>query len=327
MDNMLNNGLVTEILSRIPQDTKPIDYLMDALDLSKESAYRRMRSEIPFTFSEIVKLTQLLNFSVDEIIGREKNNRIFLDLHIDTFLKPEETFLAMVKEYHRWIDSVGKTKKMEILISLNRVSLLMLVKSDILFKFFYYKWMHQIHRTSFNYRFADIVIPPEILSVQQGIKESVSNLKNITIMLDRDVFLSIVREIQYYYNRGLISEEDVLILKEKLLKLLDFMGVTMQRGYNESGAKQLYFLSLLGIESNSGYTLYDGNEFSQYWIYSVNFVTVNNHEICALHRNWFESLRKTSVLITKSNEILQAEFLEKQRKSIENITNDFFYYG
>ncbi|GAB6011887.1 helix-turn-helix domain-containing protein [Viscerimonas tarda] len=327
MNNKLNSGLVAEILSKIPPDIKPIDYLMDILDLSKESAYRRMRSEIPFTFGEIANLAQRLNFSVDEIIGKEKNNRVFLDLHTDSFSKPEETFLAMLKEYSKHIEAVSKSKNMEIKVSINRISLMMLIKSDILFKFFYYKWMHQIHSTSFGSHFSEIVIPAELISIQQAIKENVSNLRNFISILDRDIFLSIVREIQYYYNRGLISEKDVLELKANLLELLDHMGITMQRGYNESGARQIYFLSLLGIDSNSGYASYDENEYSLYWIYSVNFVTITNHDICVLHKDWFESLRKTSVLITQSNEILQAEFFEKQRRYIEHITNAFFYYG
>lgn len=50
----ISQKLISRILISIPDNINPVLYLMDLLDLSRESAYRRIRGEIPFTFWEIL---------------------------------------------------------------------------------------------------------------------------------------------------------------------------------------------------------------------------------------------------------------------------------
>ena len=42
MNNNLNKSVLDKILNCIPENIKPVNYLMDILDLGKESAYRRL---------------------------------------------------------------------------------------------------------------------------------------------------------------------------------------------------------------------------------------------------------------------------------------------
>jgi hypothetical protein len=62
--------LTTKNIAAIPKSIKPRDYLMKKLSISKESAYRRMRNKVPFTFEEVVTISLDLGFSLDEIAGK-----------------------------------------------------------------------------------------------------------------------------------------------------------------------------------------------------------------------------------------------------------------
>ncbi|KAA6316522.1 hypothetical protein EZS27_033182, partial [termite gut metagenome] len=57
-----------------------------------------------------------------------------------------------------------------------------------------------------------------------------------------------------------------------------------------------------------------------------NPIIIRNYEISNLHKNWIESMKKSSILITHSNELLQVEFINKQREHIENLSKDLVYY-
>ena len=63
----LNKIVLTKILDIMPENLKPVTLLMEVLDIGKESAYRRLRGEKPFSMEEIYKLSLVLNFSLDEI--------------------------------------------------------------------------------------------------------------------------------------------------------------------------------------------------------------------------------------------------------------------
>ena len=48
-------------------------------------------------------------------------------------------------------------------------------------------------------------------------------------------------------------------------------------------------------------------------------IYTRNKEITARHKLWIDSLKKYCTVISQSNELLQAEFLNKQREYIDNI--------
>jgi hypothetical protein len=267
-----------------------------------------------------------LGFTIDEIIGTQNRDRIFFDIKADTSTEPEKSFLAMIKDYYDYIDAISRASDTEALVSINRISIFFLIRYDTLFKFFYYKWIHQTYNVPVYSPFSETTIPPEVALVRKQLRTRTEATHHASFILNRDIFLAIVREIQYYYNRRLISEEEMGLLKEELLELLLYVEKIMQKGVNDSGCIQNFYISLLDIETNSSCATYEGNIISQFWMYSVSSVIIKNQEICVMHKKWLESLKKCSVLITQSNEILQEEFIKKQREFIEGITNELSYY-
>jgi hypothetical protein len=320
--NKLNVKLTEEIIRRIPSGIKPVDYLADSLNTSRESAYRRLRNEIPFTFNEITQLAGQLNFSMDEIIGIDKQGRIFMDFHIDAYANPDKNFHALFREYAKFIENVSKARNQDIIISSNKISLLTLMKYDTLFKFFYFKYIHQTQEMFFNSCFSDITIPSEIAELRQRFIENMAELDSVTAIYGKDLFLSMIRDIKYYYSRELLSKTEVSTLKTELLTLLEQLTKLMQTGSNDTGKRKMCYLSLLDIETNCEHAAYDGKNFLIYWIYSINFLSITDPELCMVHQKRFEAMKKTAVLLSRSNEILQGEFLEKQQQHIESITND-----
>ena len=79
----LNKIVLTKILDIMPENLKPVTLLMEVLDIGKESAYRRLRGEKPFSMEEIYKLSLVLNFSLDEIISNDKSDAAAFN-HIGT---------------------------------------------------------------------------------------------------------------------------------------------------------------------------------------------------------------------------------------------------
>jgi len=67
MEFNLNKRIVASILKHIPENEKPVVYLINILNISCESIYRRLRGDIPFSIEELVKLASNLDFSIDTI--------------------------------------------------------------------------------------------------------------------------------------------------------------------------------------------------------------------------------------------------------------------
>jgi len=319
--------LTSKIQERIPKSLKLIDFLMDALDIGRESVYRRMRGEIPFTFEEIGILSLRLGFSVDEIIGCDTNNRIIISLSTNSDSDHDESFLDTLKEYTRYTEVISSSEEVEVLAAINRLSLFLIIGYDNLFKFFYYHWIHQTYSVSFNESFKDTVIPSDIQEMRQQFIESKNQLKNVSFIVDREIMLNVVRKIQYYYSRRLITPEEIVIIKDELDLFLKNLKTVLQTGQNSTGHAYSFYLSLLDIDTNNNCAVFgDGNIASLYWLFPTKPIVIINQEICQMQKHWLESFKKYSILITQSNELLQESFLEKQQSFIDSINNELPYF-
>ncbi|GAB6011886.1 helix-turn-helix domain-containing protein [Viscerimonas tarda] len=321
-NNNLNEKIVSKILNSIPSNIKPINYLMDMLDMGRESAYRRMRGEISFNIEEIAKLSVELGFSIDELLKESKGNHVLFDLPIDRHDDTSKAFMVMLQQYRDQLIHRIEAKDAEALMTLNLIPATFTSFFDNLFKYSYYRWVHQTNESSLSYRLSDVVLPTEITDLQKEIRENIRKTNKSVYILDPNMFVNTIRGIQYYYRRKLINEEELRLLKKDLLALVDLLEKLMQTGVLEPKAKFFFYLSSVSIEANSTYSRYDNHCLSHFQIYLTNPIVVHNSELCVIHRNWLESLKKYSTLITRSQEILQIRFLNQQRIYIENLENE-----
>jgi len=321
MDKKLNQNLVTKILERIPQNVKPVNYIMDVLDLSTESIYRRMRSDICFTFAEAAKLASILDFSIDEVTEQDNMTKYaFAESPMNTIASPSETFMEMLRQYSDLVQKRLFAEKNDTSLALNHVPPIFAIYFDNIFKFFYYKWLHQVHEASVNYHFSEVQIPQQILDLQKELIFHTQKVNGITFyIIDKNIFLTLIKEVHYYYRRKLISCEDLLLIKEDIINLIDRVKKLTQDGSSSDEIKRYVYLSSLNIQTNSCHVRYDKESISYFWLYSINPLVTRDHQLCSLHERWIKSLKKYSTFITQSNELLQAEFFDKQQEYVDTL--------
>ena len=317
MRTNLNEILITTVLESIPKSIKPVAFLMDTLELSRESVYRRIRGEIPFSIGEVAQLSLSLGFSLDELMGGSRKGRAFFDLLSGKSAESPEAFLTMLQKYHGHIENYINVENGKTIMALNRLTPTLFVFFEPLFKFIYSKWLHQNEESPSKQSFSDVVIPDELLAMQDNIQSSFKKMKNISLIFDPNVFSSITRDIQYFSQRKLINCYELEILREELHRMIDFFEDIAKTGSLEYSSKINIYLSPLYINSNTCYADMNGSSESIFWIFTANPMYVSHPEVCATHKKWLLALQRQSILITLSNEILQSEFFDKQRKYVE----------
>ncbi|MDR1403577.1 MAG: hypothetical protein LBJ60_07760 [Tannerellaceae bacterium] len=319
----INKLVISEILKNIPRNINPVNYLSDILCISNKSVYRRIKGEIPFTITEVLKLSDKLNFSIDQILDHGDMHRASFILQSDNSNSPEESFYRMLSYYHKLMLASNKATYVESFVTLNHIPVLFTVFFERLFKFSYYQWMHHSHTNSIKYHFKDAIMPPRILSLQKEIIASAVYTGNITYILDSNMYLSTLKEISYYYNCKLITDKELESIKKDLNKLVDWFETILSTGVIDKERSRMdIYLSSLNLKVSSAYNACDDTVTSHFFIYTIDPIyTINSLHFARVHKKWFNTIKKYSVLITRSNEMLRAAFLEKQRMYIENILN------
>lgn len=315
MNKDLNDLLIAEIIKRIPPEIKVIDYLKESLKISKESLYRRVRGEIPFAFDEICKLSIDLNFSIDQIIKQNNANRVYFDLQANRSTDPSRAFLILLEKHYELIKEMIKADHSEATIVLNYLLPVHCLYFDPIFKFVYYKWIHFNRKNSSRYRLCEIHIPTEINSIKEKIKALNPKVHNTSYIADQNIYLNLIKDILYYHERKLISNEELLELKQAVsdyFKLLQEQVVTTHHTF-----KIYNYISEISFGANCSYIEYDNKIRCHLYSLSVNPMVIESPELCSQIKEWIDSLKKYTTMITESNETLQADYFNKQYKYLE----------
>ncbi|NDW10780.1 helix-turn-helix domain-containing protein [Dysgonomonas sp. 520] len=333
MDSILKKKIINKVLAKIPTYINPVDFLHDVLNISKESIYRRLKGEIAFTLEDLVKISSSLFISLDDIIYADQNNDlgkqpIVFQSRSDELFEPKKTFVEFLSTYLQNIDETSKAQNAEVMVAANRLMILTAVSFDHLFKFYYYRWIHQTQRMPLEFGMSSVILTDEIISLQEKLKTHIPSGKH-TYILDFYFLESTIREIQYYYYRQLITEDEMLLLQKDLYRFVDAMEYAVSRKIEYVGFSSNIYISSTQIESSGLYCKCDDEQLVSLWIsYGVS-ISSDNPRICNTYRSWFNSLKKYSSLISGTNEILRTKFIDRQRSLIENIKNakdkDYFY--
>ena len=316
MKEELKKRIVVHILKFIPKNQKPVSYLANALNVSRESAYRRLRGDIPFTMEELIVLATNLDFSIDAIYDIEKQNQAFYDFSRAGKKDTNDFFLLMLKKYNELLGKMKAAQKIETIMAFNTFPPPFFTSHPCLFKFLYYKWLLQNNGDQRNKPYSETLIPEEAAVFQRKIRENIITGEDVTLILDTNIFLNLIKEIQYFYQRKLLSKEEIHLLKDDMLRFIETYEEIVQTG-NYGSAKAQIYLSPLCVNSNMVYYAYDNSVEPLFWIFTINPVVIQNAGIISMQLKWFNNLRQQSALITQSNEIKQAEFFYQQREYLD----------
>ena len=143
MTDKLNSGLIESMKEKIPEGANLANLLMDILYIGKEAVYRRLRGEVPFTFTEAAVISQKLGVSLDQLIGANFGGNALFGLNIVHYADPVETYYAMIDGYAKIFRELKREPESELATSSNIIPQTLYMKYDMLSRFRLFKWMYQ----------------------------------------------------------------------------------------------------------------------------------------------------------------------------------------
>lgn len=318
MENNAIPDLSKRILEKIPAEIKPAEYLTDILGISKESAYRRLKGTIPFTFGEALHLATKLDFSMDEIFKGNKDEHAILSCY-NNRLTDDDGFLQMFRLHYYNQEAIYKAKQNQITISTNCILAIFTCAFENLFKFSYYKWLHRFKSMPLNFSLSDLVIPDELKILREKVIDYSGDL-NVTLITDKNIFRNTIQEVKYYKDRGLINNEEIQLIKDELKDFIEgFYLFSSKKTFGDNARSEAYLCSL-NIENNTSYVVFDNKISSYYWTYSDCCIHTSDPHLCALEKDWMDSLKKYSTLISNSNQKMQAELYNQLLEQLDILT-------
>lgn len=318
-----------KIIERIQQSLKKGEslsgLLTDILQLGRESIYRRIRGDVPFTFEEVIKISSELKFSIDSLVDLQRGNRSVFEINMLNPRAQLDDYSAILASYTQLFSEMSKSPNSVARYALNTLPYTLYLGYPNLARFRYFRWMYQSHLSSkTRLKYADVVTPPKLLEVQKSFAAGSKYISRTIMILGQNMFSAIRRDIEYFFRLHFLTSDDVEVMRAELLEILELWEGYAIAGAFNTGKQVDIYLANVDIEATYCLFEYEGGGFAHVRLYDASGVDSQAQEIRDVQRNWIDSFRRYSTLISQSGEMERHRFFQAQRKIVEEMGQNIF---
>lgn len=323
----IQNNIFERIKQLLPSSTSFVDELAFRLDISNDSAYRRIRGEKMLTLEELIKLSRAYHISFDAMLQSELNNITFNYRSINGNVSFEEYF-----------DSI--LANLRLISGFEQKELIYIAKDLPLFKYFDYRnvaafklffWQKTIlNKPELQQsKFDPTLIPNAVFDTGKKIIGSYIKIPSSEVW-NKETINSTLNQLEFYYDNGFLDDKDLLqLVFAELKEMVHQVKTDAANGYKTS-------LTYPSTENSSNFRLYynevtlgDNTIFFDMGDRKMAFITHNvlnllttaNLEFCNETHRMLLNIIKKSNLISVASEKQRNNFFNAIIEKIEVLEN------
>lgn len=173
---------------------------MELLYMEREAVYRRLRGDVPFSFHEMSILAKEFHISLDNVLHNTytgSKTSPCLITHVDYFQNPTEIDYQMGEGMVNFLKLVKDCPHPEAGTAANTIPSSFHLHYPYLLKFYLLKWAFQNGQSTNIKSLQEVIVPERFQRIWHNwllFKE----IKQITIIWDKQVFRSLVNDINYF---------------------------------------------------------------------------------------------------------------------------------
>lgn len=323
MKNQLNDELVSAIKKNVSDDVSIANLLMDTLSMGKEAVYRRLRGDVPFTFEEVSKIACKLCISIDNIVNIGKSKRPFYDLNLNLqeLKSPLDHYCEKLEDCIRIFQEMRKSEDSKARLAINSLPYMFYLAYPHIAKFRLYRWIYQLQRMPATTSYKEMEVPLRVSELEKQFAAEHRHISRTVYIMDQNVFKSFIGDLSHFYKLNLLSDADIKLIKNELIEMISELESIATTGIQKTGTRVSIYISNIDLEASYIHFECDGCENSFLRVFSINIVDSQNPAICNIQKEWIDSLKRYSTLISESGEIQRIGFFNKQRNLVFKMGN------
>lgn len=313
-----------QIKSKLPANLSFVHEVAELLEISYDSAYRRIRGEKELSMEELYRLAMKFELSLDALLGIEAGNVVFRRFS----LTPGEFYIR------DWL--------LRILEDLKRINLarekeiIYAAKDPPIFHYFHFPEIAAFkfffwEKTIFDFpehqgkQFRLDDMNPEIVEIGKSILSAAIRLP-ATEIWNEDTFRIFMRQIEYYSISGYFAKkDDVANLLDKVEKWIRHiwhqaeLGFRYYYGQAPEGVENSFIMYENEVVLNDNTILVKlGDQMATYVTYNqISLLVTRDPVFCNDISYYMKSLIRKSHLISQSAEKERNRFFNKLLGNIE----------
>ena len=219
----IQGNFFQQLRSQIPRHMSLVDEVADLLEISNDSAYRRIRGETALTFEEIGLLSTKYGISVDGLTNTAANEVVFRYQPLD---ENSFTFEHYLKHIFSDLNKIDTLRSKQLYYLANELPFFQLLAVPELASFKLFLWSKTIFNFSRykNEKFAlSQILDQELIDIGREISRLYAKQPSIEVFHAGTIDATL-NQIEYYWVSGLFyNKSDALALCDSLASFLNHL--------------------------------------------------------------------------------------------------------
>lgn len=302
-----------EIKKRLPSNTSFADTLSEILDISRDSAYRRIRGETIISLDEVKKLCSHTAASIDSFI-LPSSSVAFQHWAVDNMTFTLKDWLTSILEN---LTNIAKLPQHELFYSAKDIPIFNYFNYPELSSFKMFFWMKSVlcYPEYQNKKFTFDLIPKELLLLGQKIWEKYIHIPSTELWSD-EAIAATLKQIEFCYECGFFQNpKDAEVLCQQYSTLISNIQEWAVKG-NKNETEIKFSLSKNEILIGDNLILFKAEEIRSVFIAynTMSVLRTTQESFCTHIEHYIQNLLNRSILISTTG--------EKERNKFFNFIND-----
>jgi BetR domain len=285
------------------------------LNISLDSAYRRLRCETAFTLDEIVLICQEFQVPIESLTDFIGNVISFRHKPVGNNL---EDFKAFLSYFYSQIYTISRFDSREVFYAAEDIPIFHHYAFPELsnFKFFYWRKAILNDESLQDLKFSTKVSDPDLIELAHKASIAYSNVPSTEIWTEETI-ASTIKQIKFFWEAGFFQEKsdvvEVMDALEKLIKNLQRqcdLGLKFHPDGNLTETPFTCYLSDLMIGNNCVLVKTDEKRTTFIGYNTFSFMNTRNPDFNRNNELWLNNLISKSSLISRNAEKVRNQFFK-----------------
>lgn len=303
----------------LPKNIPIANTLADLLNISKEGAYRRLRGETSFSLEEALNLRKAFGISLDELTGSTEQ----VSFGFRPMYNQPLNFTEYLKDITVRFKKIGHISNSTTYNVCGDLPFFRQFGYPNLASFKIFYWKHSIlnDKKLENTTFSLKSFKDADLELAENIYDAYLNVNSAEVWTT-DTIVSILKQLEYFYDCGLFEQpEDLPLLYHDLILLLNSLRKDaratnkIDRNGDMKGDFTLY-LCELRFDNNSIFFKTDKPRYLANGFNSFNSLQTEDQRILEEYQSWFDVMLSKSITISGQAERYRHDFYKYNLEQI-----------
>lgn len=305
---MIENVSQKILFSKLKEITGEKDFIQKIsaiIPVSSAGIYRRVNGSTVLTLDEIVLLSKAFNLSYNELFSYLPSDEIVFKFNYDSINQNFVEYLSGITENLNYISSF---EDHIMIYSAKDLPIWHYFSCEYLRSFKIYYWLRTIKKDSAfqSLKFEFDCIPSNYIEAAEQSLDAYSKINSEELWTPSSLNI-MIGQINYYFESGIISEEQFEVLITKLIDLLESIKNQAEKGCkvisNEttSGQYKIYLSEIIGGD-NVVYARGGQHQISFHPPILMNYIQTTDLKFCNYIKSSFDRAKSTAELLSVISE-------------------------